>query len=84
VHEALDPPVWRKYPKRMHDQYPEWMTVRELAGLSAHERHFGHSSDIEATRRAVRKLEAAGLVETKMVWRNERGQCQIGVRLAGK
>jgi hypothetical protein len=79
--EPLDPPVYREKPKWMHDQNPDWMTVRELAGLAVSDLHSWHSSDVEATRRAVRKLEAAGLVETKMIWRNEKGQCQIGVRL---
>jgi hypothetical protein len=43
--------------------------------------HCHHLSDVEATRRAVRKLEAAGLVETTMIYRNDQGQRQIGVRL---
>jgi hypothetical protein len=74
--------VYHEYPKWRHDHYPEWMTVRELAGLRVNDLHCARTSDVENTRRAVRKLEAAGLVETKMIWRNDHGQCQIGVRLA--
>jgi hypothetical protein len=74
--------IYREKPQWMHDRYPQWMTVRELAGLPPHDFHCWYSSDVEATRRAVRTLEAAGLVETKMIWRNQRGQRQIGVRLA--
>jgi hypothetical protein len=79
--EQLDPPVYCEYPGWMRDPYPEWMTVRELAGLRVEDLHCRRSSDVEATRRAVRKLEAAGLVETKPIWRHGRGQRQIGVRL---
>jgi hypothetical protein len=40
-----------------------------------------YSSGVESTRRAVRKLEAAGLVETRWISRNNVGQRQLGVRL---
>jgi hypothetical protein len=74
----------RYWPEEMQrysrDRYPEWMTVRELAGVDPG-RWRPDWSDVESTRRAVRKLEAAGLVETRYVWRNQYGQRQIGVRL---
>jgi hypothetical protein len=74
--------IYSEKPQRTHDRYPQWMTVRELAGLSPNDMHCHYSSDVEATRRAVRTLEAAALVETKMIRRNQGGQRQIGVRLA--
>jgi hypothetical protein len=64
------------------DRYPEWVTVRELAGLRDGDTHIDNRPDVEATRRAVRALEAAGLVEVRMIHRNEHGQAQLGVRLA--
>jgi hypothetical protein len=70
--------------KWRHDKYPEWMTVRELAGPSANAMHCHHLSDVESTRRAVRKLEVAGLVQTQMIRRDERGMRQIGVRLVAR
>jgi hypothetical protein len=63
------------------DRYPEWVTVRELAGLRADDTHTDNRPDVEATRRAVRALEAAGLVEVRLIHRNQRGQRQLGVRL---
>ena len=69
--------LWHEY---YRDKYPTWMTVKELAGINPYERF--RWSDVELTRRAVRKLEAAGLVETRLIWRNEMGQRQLGVRLA--
>jgi hypothetical protein len=63
------------------DRYPEWLTVRELAGLRPDDPHTAHRPDVEATRRAVRSLQAAGLVEVRMIHRNQRGQSQLGVRL---
>jgi hypothetical protein len=82
VMEPLDPPVYHEKPEYRRDRFPEWMTVRELAGLRSNDFHDHHSSAVEATRRAVRTLEAAGLVQTKMIWRNNHGQKQLGVRLA--
>jgi len=55
---------------------------QQLAGVGVNEMHCHRSSDVESTRRAVRKIEAAGLVETRMIYRNDRGMRQIGVRLA--
>jgi hypothetical protein len=65
----------------------EWMTVREL--VDERPNRWGHPvhrySDIESTRRAVRKLEAAGLVETRLMkelgptWRLEEQQ-RFGVQ----
>jgi hypothetical protein len=52
------------------------------SGVGVNEMHCHRSSDVESTRRAVRKLEAAGLFETRMIYRNDRGIRQIGVRLA--
>ena len=81
-------PAWRRVEKaerlaRSHaDRYPEWVTVRELAGLRDGDTHIDNRPDVEATRRAVRALEAAGLVEVRMIHRNEHGQAQLGVRLA--
>ena len=69
--------LWHEY---YRDKYPAWMTVKELAGFKPYERF--RWSHVELTRRAVRKLEAAGLVETRLIWRNEMGQRQLGVRLA--
>ena len=46
------------------DRYPEWVTVRELAWLRADDTHTDNRPDVEATRRAVRALEAAELVES--------------------
>ena len=66
---------------RYADRYPEWLTVRELAGLRPDDTHTANRPDVEATRRAVRALEAAGLVEVRTIHRNERGQAQLGVRL---
>jgi hypothetical protein len=83
--QDLDEPVYRELPPERRDRYPDWITVRELAGLSPDDWHTRHSSDVESTRRAVRELEAAGLVETQMIWRGgQRGQRQIGVRLAAR
>lgn len=48
----LDAPVW----------FASWTTVLDLAGPGA------TRAQIESTRRAVRKLEAAGLVEVRHVW----------------
>jgi hypothetical protein len=67
---------------RLHpDPYPEWMTVAELADATNNRR--AGDRDVKSTRRAVRSLEAAGLVETRHIRRNERGQRQLGVRLFG-
>jgi hypothetical protein len=60
---------------------PQWVTVRELAGLHAADPYWHHASQVEATRRAVRGLEAAGLVETRLIHRDDRNQPQLGVRL---
>lgn len=81
IYEPLKRPRYHEKPKWMHDRHPEWMTVRELAGLRPNDLHCHASSDVEATRRAVRKLEIAGLVDTKMIWRNQRGQRQLAARL---
>src|SRR6516165_12152389 len=78
-HWKTGKPIYSELPKSRHDQYPGWMTMRELAGLPVNDMHNWHSSDVESTRRAVHKLEAAGLVETTTICRNQRGQCQIGV-----
>lgn len=42
--------------------FPSWTTILDLAGEGA------TRAQIESTRRAVRKLEAAGLVETRHVF----------------
>jgi hypothetical protein len=81
IHRKTGRWTYGEHPKHRHDRYPEWMTVRELAGLTLNETHCHRASDIESTRRAVRTLEAAGLVETKKIWRGDHGQAQIGVRL---
>ncbi|OBH84385.1 hypothetical protein [Mycobacterium sp. E2989] len=73
------------YVKWYTDHNPEWVTLRELAGCDPRSRSFNDRpnwSDVESIRRAVRKLESEGLVETKMIWRNQHGQKQLGVRLA--
>jgi hypothetical protein len=77
-HWKTGEPMYSELPKSRYDQYPEWMTVRELADLPVND---FHRSDVESTRRAVHKLEVAGLVETTMICRNQQGQPQIGVWL---
>ena len=73
----------RLYVEHHVDRYPQWMPVAELAGKRRprNGRPYTDASDVAAIRRAVRNLEAAGLVETRYIWRNNRGQRQIGVRL---
>lgn len=67
--------VHHKHPEWMHDRYPQWMTVAELVSVN-------RDADVESTRRAVRNLETAGLVETRYIWRGgQRGQRHIGIQL---
>jgi ribosomal protein S19E (S16A) len=76
--------TYRQRPEWAHDRYPEWMTVSELARIPSPRRGRPPTtthSDAESTRRAVRTLEAAGLVQTRIIYRNNRGFRQIGVRL---
>jgi hypothetical protein len=67
---------------RYTDRPPQWVTVRELAGLGAADPYGCHAPEVEATRRAVRGLEAAGLVEVRLVRRDGAGQAQLAARLA--
>jgi hypothetical protein len=64
-----------EWSEHMHDmvrQRREWTTVQQLA-------HPGTASDIESTRRAVHKLETAGLIETRTItWY---GPHRLGARL---
>jgi hypothetical protein len=60
----------------------QWVTVRELAGLHVGDPYGCHASEVEATRRALRGLEAAGLVEVRLVRRDGAGQPQLAARLA--
>ena len=62
------------------DRFPEWISVSELAG--GYPGRGIDDSQRESVRRAVRALEAAGLVQTRTIRRHgQRGQAQLGVRL---
>lgn len=84
----------RRDPKSVHDRYLEWMTVNELAGRHTQGCDgpqepenltllcYSHrDTDIASVYRAVRKLEAAGLVETKIIQRNNMGAHKLAARL---
>ncbi|HSS25655.1 MAG TPA: hypothetical protein VLL82_14940 [Mycobacterium sp.] len=80
----LGAPEYVDVPESMRDRYPEWVTISELArgtNLRTGEPSGPLPSDVESTRRAVHTLEAAGLVETRMIRRRNRGPLQLGVRL---
>ena len=85
VERWRDRELAERYLRSRTERYPEWMTVAELAGqrLKRFDGTFtSDPSDVESTRRAVRKLEVVGLVETRWVWRHGlNGQRQLGVRL---
>ena len=66
---------------RYTDRPPQWVTVRELAGLHTADPYGCHLPEVEATRRALRGLEAAGLVEVRKVRRDGAGHHQLGARL---
>jgi hypothetical protein len=82
------PEIRERVLRHCSEEYPEWMTVTELAGgtcgwWGVHP----DPSDRASVYRAVRKLEALGLVETKHIWRKHwgwkigDGAKQLGVRL---
>jgi hypothetical protein len=67
---------------RYTNRPPQWVTLRELAGLRDHDPYRHRASDVEATRRALRGLVAAGLVEVRLVRLDGAGQQKLGARLA--
>jgi hypothetical protein len=60
---------------------PQWVTLRELAGLVAAEAYRHHRAEVESTRRALRGLAAVGLVELALVRPQWAAQEQLGARL---
>ena len=63
---------------------PQWVTLRELAGLVAAEAYRHHRAEVESTRRALRGLAAAGLVELALVRLDGSAQQQLGARLVSR
>jgi hypothetical protein len=66
---------------RLTERPPRWITVRELAGLLAADAYGHHLAALATTRRALRALEAAGLVELALVRLEGSAQTQLGARL---
>jgi hypothetical protein len=68
---------------RRTDREPQWVTLRELAGLLAADLYRHHHAEVESTRRALRGLAAAGLIELALVRPEWAAQTQLGARLRG-
>jgi hypothetical protein len=60
---------------------PQWIPLRELAGLDGADRYRQNVPAVEATRRALRSLVAAELVEVALVRLDGAGQQQLAARL---
>jgi hypothetical protein len=66
---------------RITGRSPQWVTLRELAGLVAADLYRHHRAEVEATRRALHGLAAAGLVELALVRPEWAEQTQLSARL---
>ena len=69
---------------RRTDRPARWVTVRELAGLGAADPYGRQVVEVEMTRRALRGLAAAGLVELALVRLDGSAQQQLGARLVSR